>query len=238
MIHVLMNSLIFLLILILVYAILPTVIIRVSGWGIVKRLKTEAIALTFDDGPNPIYTPQLLDLLKKYDVKATFFVVGSKVKAYPEIIKRMSQEGHTIGIHHFEHTSSWILLPSQLKRQLQLTEEAIMECTDQKVTFYRPPWGQFNLFSLLLSKRFKIIIWSHIFGDWKVKKGKNGLLEQLLAVKEPGSILLLHDCGETLGADQEAPYYMLNCLEIYLQENSIKGTKFITLKDYLRPSWM
>ena len=104
---------------------------------------TPAIALTFDDGPNPEYTPQLLDLLKKYGVKASFFVVGSKVKAYPDIIKRMSQEGHTIGIHHYDHISSWILSPFQLKKQLQMTEQAIMECTHEKVTFYRPPWGQF-----------------------------------------------------------------------------------------------
>ncbi|WP_235846894.1 polysaccharide deacetylase family protein [Neobacillus soli] len=231
MIKIIIISLLLLLIVILVYAILPTVLIRASGWGITKRIKSEAIAITFDDGPNPEYTPQLLDLLKKFDVKATFFVVGSKVLANPDIIKRMSAEGHTVGIHHFEHISSWILSPIQLKKQLQQTEQAIRECVLQKVRFYRPPWGHFNLFSLLLGKRYKVIIWSHIFGDWKVAKGKNGLLEQLLAATEPGSILLLHDCGETLGADQEAPYYMLKCLEIYLQENVTKETKFITLKD-------
>jgi peptidoglycan-N-acetylglucosamine deacetylase len=230
-IKLLIECILLLILLFLVYAILPTILIRLSGWGITKRTSSDAIAITFDDGPNPIYTPELLALLKKYDVKATFFVVGSKVKANPDIIKRMSEEGHTIGIHHFEHISSWFLLPLQLKKQLQLTEEAIMECTHQKVSFYRPPWGHFNLFSLLLSKRYKVIIWSHIFGDWKVKKGKNGLLEQMLTATEPGSILLLHDCGETLGADQDAPHYMLKSLEIYLRGNINKGTKFITLKD-------
>jgi len=230
-IKIIIVSLTLLFILFLIYAILPTVLIRVSSWGITKRTNTDAIALTFDDGPNPDYSPQLLDLLKKYDVKATFFVVGSKVKAYPDIIKRMCQEEHTIGIHHFEHISSWILSPFRLKKQLQMTDQAIMECTGEKVTFYRPPWGSFNLFSLLVSKRYNVILWSHIFGDWKVAKGKNGLLEQLLTATEPGSILLLHDCGETLGADREAPYYMLKSLEIYLQQNKNNGTKFITLKD-------
>jgi len=230
-IKIIIVSLTLLFILFLVYAILPTVLIRVSNWGITKRTNTDAIALTFDDGPHPDYTPQLLDLLKKYDVKATFFVVGSKVKSYPDIIKRMSREGHTIGIHHFEHISSWILSPFRLKKQLQMTDQAIMECTGEKVTCYRPPWGSFNLFSLQVSKRYNVILWSHIFGDWKVAKGKNGLLEQLLTATEPGSILLLHDCGETLGADREAPYYMLKSLEIYLQQNKNNGTKFITLKD-------
>ena len=213
------------------YAILPTIIIRGNGWRITKRINEAAIAITFDDGPNPEYTPLLLDLLKKYGVKASFFVVGSKVKAYPDIIKRMSQEGHTIGIHHYDHISSWIVSPFQLNKQLQMTEQAIQECTNERVRFYRPPWGHFNIFSLLLSKRYKIIMWSHIFGDWKVAKGKNGLLNQLLQTTEAGSVLLLHDCGETLGADRLAPSYMLKSLEIYLQENVNKGTKFITLKE-------
>ncbi|WP_312475636.1 polysaccharide deacetylase family protein [Neobacillus sp.] len=231
MIKIVIVSFIAIFILFLLYAILPTVLIRINSWGITKKTNLKAIALTFDDGPNPEYTPQLLDLLKKNGVKATFFVVGSKVKKYPDIIKRMNQEGHTIGIHHFEHTSSWILSPLQLKKQLLLTEQAIMECTNEKVRFYRPPWGSFNLFSLLISKPYKVILWSHIFGDWKVVKGKSGLLKQLLAATEPGSILLLHDCGETLGADKEAPRYMLKSLEIYLQENIKKGTKFVTLTD-------
>ncbi|WHY66319.1 polysaccharide deacetylase family protein [Neobacillus sp. SuZ13] len=230
MIKIMIVSFMLLFILFLIYAILPTILIRMSGREIVKRINDHAIALTFDDGPNPEYTPQLLDLLKKYDVKASFFVVGSKVEAYPDIIRRMSQEGHTIGIHHYNHISSWILSPFHLKRQLQMTEQAIHQLTNEKVTFYRPPWGSFNLFSLFLSKRFKVIMWSHIFGDWKAAKGKSGLLSQLLQATEAGSVLLLHDCGETWGADKLAPYYMLKCLDIYLQENVKKGTKFIALE--------
>jgi peptidoglycan/xylan/chitin deacetylase (PgdA/CDA1 family) len=225
------ESVILLVIFFLTYALLPTLIIRMSGRGIIKRINVPAIALTFDDGPNPVYTPQLLDLLKKYGVKASFFVVGSKVKANPAIIKRMSQEGHTIGIHHYDHISSWILSPFQLKKQLEMTEQAISEITKEKVTFYRPPWGSFNMASLFLSKRYKVIMWSDIFGDWKVAKGKNGLLDQLLQTSEAGSVLLLHDCGETWGADRLAPRYMLKSLEIYLQENINKGTKFITLNE-------
>ncbi|WP_244889033.1 polysaccharide deacetylase family protein [Neobacillus drentensis] len=231
MIKIVIESVILLFIFFLIYAILPTLIIRMSGRGIIKRINAPAIALTFDDGPNPEYTPQLLDLLQKYGVKASFFVVGSKVKANPAIIKRMSQEGHTIGIHHYDHISSWILSPFQLKKQLKMTEQAISEITHEKVTFYRPPWGSFNIASLFLSKQFKVIIWSDIFGDWKVAKGKNGLLEQFLQATEAGSVLLLHDCGETWGADRLAPRYMLQSLEIYLQENINKGTKFITLND-------
>ncbi|HJV16888.1 MAG TPA: polysaccharide deacetylase family protein [Bacillales bacterium] len=210
----------------LLYTIFPTVLIRSFEWGIMKKLNGAGMALTFDDGPNPEYTGQLLDLLKKYNVKATFFVVGSKVKKYPDVIKRIHHEGHTIGIHHYHHVSSWVLSPFQLKKQLKLTEMVIQECTNEKVTFYRPPWGHFNLFTLLLSKKYQIVMWSAIFGDWKVQ---TSLLEKLRETTEPSSILLLHDCGETWGADREAPKYMLEDLEVFLREN--QGTKFMTLKD-------
>jgi peptidoglycan/xylan/chitin deacetylase (PgdA/CDA1 family) len=214
---------------VLIYTILPTVLIRVCGWKITKKIKANGIALTFDDGPSSEFTEPLLDLLKKYGVKATFFVVGAHAKRNPEIMKRMHQEGHTIGIHHYNHISNWLLSPFQLKKQLKLTEKTIQEYTKEKVVFYRPPWGHFNLFTLILSKKYKVIMWSAIFGDWKVEKCKTSLLDQLRRSTEPGTILLLHDCGETWGADQEAPKYMMENLEIFLKEN--QGTNFMTLKD-------
>lgn len=228
MMKLLIISFAVLILVVLIYAIVPTIFIRLYGRGITKRLHADGIAITFDDGPNPEYTPQLLDLLKEYNVKATFFVVGSKVIKYPDIIKRMSEEGHTIGIHHFEHVSSWILSPFQLKRQLLMTEQAIKECTNKEVRFYRPPWGNFNLFSLLISKRYQVIMWSHIFGDWKIKED---LYKELHSATEAGSILLLHDCGETWGAEKLAPCYMLKNLEIYLKENRENGTNFVTLNE-------
>jgi peptidoglycan/xylan/chitin deacetylase (PgdA/CDA1 family) len=228
---IILNTILTIFLLFLCYSVIPTVLIRVGGLGIIKRIKADGIALTFDDGPNPKYTPQLLDLLKKYGVKASFFVVGSKAQRNSDIMKRMNDEGHTIGIHHFHHVSSWILTPFQLKKQLELTEKAIKECTNEKVTFYRPPWGHFNIFTLFVSKKYKKIMWSAIFGDWKVENCKNSLLDQLRSTTAKGSILLLHDCGETLGADSAAPQYMMENLEIFLKENKEKGTCFITLKE-------
>lgn len=221
-----------LLALFLLYTIIPTLLIRVFGWGIIKNTKKNSgVALTFDDGPNPEYTIRLLDLLEKYEVKASFFVVGSKVRHNPEIVKRMHEDGHVIGIHHFDHVSSWILSPFQLKKQLGMTEKAITECTKEKVIFYRPPWGHFNIFTPILSKNYKVIMWSAIFGDWKVDTCKNNLLGQLRTTSNEGEILLLHDCGETLGADKEAPRHMIEKLEIYLRESKEKGTEFVTLRD-------
>ncbi|MGG0656277.1 polysaccharide deacetylase family protein [Rummeliibacillus pycnus] len=218
-------------ILFLCYGPLPTVLIRVFERGISKRIPEKGMALTFDDGPNAEYTPQLLDLFKKYDVKATFFVVGSNVKKHPEIIKRMAKDGHTVGIHHYDHISSWIMSPFRLKKQLEMTEKVITECTGEKVSFYRPPWGHFNVFTLAVSKRYNKIMWSNIFGDWKVEKAKHGLLNELRNSLKEGAIFVLHDNGDTLGAEEQAPGYMIRNLEIFLKECKQKDVRFITLKE-------
>ena len=228
-----LGSFLIIICIVLCYAVIPTILIRVSGRGITKNIQRKGIALTFDDGPHPEYTPQLLDLLQKYGIKASFFVVGSKVKRNSEIIKRMHREGHTIGIHHYNHISSWILSPIQLRKQLMMTEKAIHDCTNGEVLFYRPPWGHFNLFSRMVSKKYHIIMWSNIFGDWKVERSKNTLLHQLRTTTTAGSILLLHDNGETLGADSEAPHYMIENLEIFIKESKEKDMQFVTLKDLL-----
>ena len=222
-----------LVILFLCYGPLPTVFIRLSKLGIYKTIPGKQIALTFDDGPHGVYTPQLLDLLKKYHVKATFFVVGDHVRRNPQIVKRMADEGHTIGIHHNQHVSNWLTGPLELKKQLTLANQAIEEATGEPVQFYRPPWGHFNLFTLFVGKKYKKIMWSHIFGDWKVEKARNGLLEELKQYASPGSIFVLHDNGDTQGAEKEAPSYMLRNLELFLEDCHEKNIEFITLKDVL-----
>ncbi|MGX9135633.1 polysaccharide deacetylase family protein [Rummeliibacillus sp. JY-2-4R] len=222
-----------LLILFVCYGPLTTVIIRTLEIGISKRIPAKGMALTFDDGPNAKYTPELLNLLKKYNVKATFFVVGSHIKNNSDIIKRMAEDGHTIGIHHYEHVSSWIMSPFRVKNQLEMTDKIITDLTGEKVSFYRPPWGHFNLFTLAISKKYKKIMWANIFGDWKVEKAKNGLLDELRDSIKDGSILLLHDNGDTLGADEEAPKFMIRNLEIFLEECKQRNIKFYTLKEFI-----
>lgn len=196
---------------------------------ITKKLSVQnGILLTFDDGPHPDYTPQLLDLLKKNQVKATFFVVGELVEKHPEIIHRMHKEGHTIGIHHFRHVSSWLLNPWQLKKQLSSTEKVISKITKEPVAYYRPPWGHFNLATLSLSRKYDIIMWSHIFKDWKIDTHQLHLLEQQPA---EGSILLLHDNGDTSGADRDAPKEMVKYLSRFIAMCKINNTEFLSLKD-------
>lgn len=228
---------IFILLAFLLYAIVPTIYIRLTGSQIIKTCgDTNQIALTFDDGPNPDYTMRLLNLLEKYHVKATFFVVGRKLRNHREnrkIIEKMAADGHTIGIHNYNHTSNWFLSPFALKKQIAETAQVIKEITHKEVMFYRPPWGHFNLWTLSLCKSYHVAMWSHIYNDWKVKRSQTTLLKDLRQTSTSGSIILLHDCGETLGADKSAPHYMLNALEIYLQESIKKGIQFMSLQDVI-----
>lgn len=212
------------------YGMGATAVIRTIGHRITKKMPSgKGIALTFDDGPHPVYTVQLLDLLKKHKIQATFFVVGEKVRAYPAIVKRMHDEGHRIGIHHYEHTSSWLLTPSQLRTQIEETDHAIKEVTGESPTLYRPPWGFLNATSLHMSKPYEIVLWSHMFKDWKVAHCETGLLDGLHKVPSDGSIVLLHDDGTNPGADSTAPAHMLNKLSMYLEETTLKETEFKTV---------
>ncbi|WP_347553163.1 polysaccharide deacetylase family protein (plasmid) [Pseudalkalibacillus hwajinpoensis] len=217
----------------LTYSIFSTIYIRRRNLCISRRVNSRnAIALTFDDGPDPIYTSHLLDILAKYGVKATFFVVGSKVEKYPELVKRMKLEGHSIGIHHYSHVSSWFLSPLQLKKQLNQCRLIIEKYTQEKPVYYRPPWGHFNLFALLIAKEYEVVLWSHIFQDWKVKKSGD-LIRRMKTVDRDGSIFVLHDSGTTFGADERAPYYMIESLDEFLAYALGKQIRFTLLEGNL-----
>ncbi|REB08644.1 polysaccharide deacetylase family protein [Sporosarcina sp. BI001-red] len=211
------------------YTYVTTLFIRVTSFGIRKKVRGgKGIALTFDDGPNPLYTPKLLDLLARYHIRAVFFVVGKHAERYPEIIQRMYAEGHSVGIHHYEHVSTWRLTPKQTHQQIQYTANVIKKITGSEPTFYRPPWGRFNLATLTVSRPFIPIMWTHILGDWKIRTCDETLSERLRAIPPDGSIVVLHDDGSNPGADDEAPAHMLRVLESFIQEATEKELKFIT----------
>ncbi|WP_051508759.1 polysaccharide deacetylase family protein [Sporosarcina sp. D27] len=217
------------------YTYAATLLIRITSIGIRKKVcNGTGIALTFDDGPNPIYTPRLLDLLAHYNIKAVFFVVGRHAENYPEIIQRMHAEGHSIGIHHYEHVSTWRLTPQQTHQQIKRTAKVIKELTGSEPTFYRPPWGRFNLATLPVSRQFNTIMWTHIVGDWKIRTCDEQLSKRLRAIPADGSIVVLHDDGSNPGADDEAPAHMLRVLESYIQEATKKGTRFIAPDELMK----
>jgi peptidoglycan/xylan/chitin deacetylase (PgdA/CDA1 family) len=201
------------------YMIFPYILTAGFGIGVVKRKNDSSkIAFTFDDGPNPIYTPQLLDLLKEYNIKATFFVLGAKAEKNPEIILRMHNEGHLIAIHNFVHKSNWVMSPWNIRRQLKKSASIVEEIIGVNPVYYRPPWGLMNVFDFFLLKQYKIILWSVMAEDWRSKGGSEKVKNQLLRKIKTGDVILLHDCGETLGADYDAPMYTIKALSEVLKE--------------------
>ncbi len=219
------------------YAFLPGLISRTFGFRVFKRghVKNE-ISLTFDDGPDPKYTPLLLDLLAKYDAKATFFVVGANAEKYPELLRRMSDEGHVIGIHNYVHKTNWLMRPREVRRQINLTSDIIRKATRTIPVYYRPPWGIVNLFDFSRLGYLQIILWSSMFGDWRRRVGVRRLTKRMLKKLRPGEVLLLHDCGTTLGADSDAPANMLEALEVYLKAGTQSGFRFVTIAEMIELS--
>ncbi len=141
-------------ILLTIYAIIPTLLIRIFGFGVFRKGKNSpGIALTFDDGPDLEFTPRLLDLLARYKIRATFFVLGSKAERLPEIIQRMHNEGHLIGVHNYMHWSNAIMSPWKVRKQLDHSVHIIEQIIGKRPVYYRPPWGVINLFDFLLLKK-------------------------------------------------------------------------------------
>lgn len=217
------------------WTVLPTVHARMYAHNVKKRGPDRPeIALTFDDGPDPVYTPLLLDMLKQYNVKATFFVVGGKVKLYPELIRRMEVEGHEIGIHNNRHISNWFLSPPALERQLIKAADSVHSITGNRVTLYRPPWGHFNPFTLQQAKAFDTIMWTSIPGDWKKNMTAEKLAEKLRMARSNGAIITLHDSGETTGAYEKAPLIMMDALRLFLSDQKSASFSFVTVHTLFR----
>ncbi|WP_168121680.1 polysaccharide deacetylase family protein [Paenibacillus sp. HB172176] len=217
------------------YAFLPGVISRIFGFRVFKKGKADKeIALTFDDGPDPKYTSELLDLLKRYDAKATFFVVGSHAESQKDVLGRMDREGHTIGIHNYYHKSNWIMRPSTVRKHIDRTNHVIEKATGKKSIYYRPPWGIVNLFDFAKLGHMQIILWSSMFGDWRVKVGPERMKRRMLKKLRPGEVLLLHDCGRTFGADEDAPANMLIALEAFMLEAQRKGYSFVGIDEMIK----
>ncbi|SDF95071.1 Peptidoglycan/xylan/chitin deacetylase, PgdA/CDA1 family [Fontibacillus panacisegetis] len=217
------------------YAFIPGLITRLFGFRVFRHGSTkDEFALTFDDGPDPVYTPKLLDLLKRYGAKATFFVVGSNAEKNPHLIRRMYDEGHLVGIHNYVHKTNWLMFPDTVKKQIQKTNKIIYEVTGKTTHYYRPPWGIVNLFDFAKRNDTQIVLWSSIFNDWRVKVGADRLTKRMLKKLRGGEVFLLHDCGATLGADNGAPGEMLIALERVLEEAQRRGLRSIRIDEMIQ----
>lgn len=154
------------------------------------------IALTFDDGPNPYYTSQVLALLRRYGVKATFFLIGSLVAAYPNLVQQEYQQGDVVGNHTWTHPELIKLSSPAVRYQLQSTSNELQAVTGVSSTIFRPPYGEFNrsIQSTAASLGLSTILWNVDPKDWSLP-GTNVIISRVLHFAHNGSIILMHDGG-------------------------------------------
>jgi peptidoglycan/xylan/chitin deacetylase (PgdA/CDA1 family) len=157
--------------------------------GILTREKV--VALTFDDGPHPEFTPQLLKILAKYQAQATFFMVGQSARLYPDVLKDVAQGGHAIGIHGWDHSSFLAISPWEQRKQIRSCAQVIAPYAHH---IFRPPYGHQNLASHLnvWSLGYEIIGWDLDAADWLFHDSYS-IVDTLTENLQPGSIVLLHD---------------------------------------------
>jgi peptidoglycan/xylan/chitin deacetylase (PgdA/CDA1 family) len=159
-----------------------------------KKEERHLLALTFDDGPDPNCTPHVLDLLDKYNFKATFFVVGTKAQQHPELCKEIVKKGHVIGCHDLNHSiTSNFRLSKQMTREIKIAQKIIESIIDKKPLFYRPPVGLSNphLRTALKTLQMKCIGWSRSVGDAGNRRVHT--FRNFYSMSKPGSVILLHD---------------------------------------------
>lgn len=159
-----------------------------------KKPVTKQVALTFDDGPS-VFTPQVLDLLRDYDCKATFFCIGKEVQHLPHIANRILRDGHTIANHTFSHTTNFgFLSTEQVVAELETCNNIISATVDRRPTFFRPPFGVTNPSVAKAVQRLGLqtIGWSNRSLD-TVIQDEDRILRRVLRKLQPGDIILLHD---------------------------------------------
>ncbi len=204
--------------------------------GIIRRGPRGTVALTFDDGPHPVFTPQVLDVLKEKRVKATFFVVGKHVEKYPEVAQRIIKEGHDIANHTYAHRD---LVPTTRRvvlNQINKTEKAIYNATGIKTTLFRPPRGIYSnaVRKLLIKKGYKVILWTVSTLDWRLLSPKRMLCRVKVYIRD-GGIILFHDSGALLrkeGASREKTVEALSLIIDYLRYE--RGLEIIPISEMLR----
>lgn len=184
---------------------------------------TDAVALTIDDGPSPIYTPQMLALLRKYDIKATFSVVGSEAHAHKDLIRQIAADGHTVANHTMTHPQPFShRTAAQIEQQIVDAQSVIVDAGAPAPTLFRSPGGDWSptVFATVAKYGMTPIDWDVDPRDWN-RPGVPHITEKLMAA-HPGDILLCHDGG----GDRSQT---LDALKTVLPALKAKGLSFVTL---------
>ncbi|MCI1694888.1 polysaccharide deacetylase family protein [Aneurinibacillus aneurinilyticus] len=193
------------------------------------KIKEKYVALTFDDGPHPVYTRKILKMLNKYQAKGTFFVTGERAHRFSSVIREMSKQGHEIGNHTFSHPSMRKITSSKLQEEIQKADDVLHSLTGEYPVCFRPPGGVLNeaVVDAAKKKHHIIVIWSRHQDtrDWS-NPGVEKIVKQVVRHVQPGQIILMHDSGVNRVQTVKAVEKILALL-------SQQGYKFVTVSDLI-----
>ncbi len=188
---------------------------------IAPSTEAKKVAITFDDGPNPDYTPDLLKGLKERGVSATFFLLGKEVEKYPELVEQMYAEGHLIGTHSYEHVNLCNLTDEKAIEQVDKTNTLIEKITGERPQFIRPPFGCWKK-NLDYKTTMMEVLWDVDPLDWKTSNS-DAVVSRVLKNVEEGDIILLHDASES----------SVNAAFKIIDELKKEGYTFVTVDEIL-----
>ena len=194
-----------------------------------RSVKTDSmqIALTFDDGPHPYLTQEILDILAQYNVKATFFMVGENVINYPDAAKAVLAAGHEVGNHTFSHTHVKGLSEREVLDELGRCEDALEELCEYRPHLFRPPEGALNEYVEHCSDHFDytLVLWSLDTRDWENKNAEQ-IADAVLSNVAPGDIILMHDY---IGRQSKTPEALAKLLPMLIE----RGYELVTVSRLL-----
>lgn len=190
-----------------------------------KSKNNKTIYLTFDDGPTPIVTSWVLEILKQYNAKATFFCIGNNIKKHPELFTKIINDNHKVANHTYYHEKGWKTKNQDYLNSIIKTEKLICKMdSNYKSKLFRPPYGQIRKSQgqALMEMGYKIIMWSVLTQDWKSSISNEYCFKKTIESINNGSIIVFHD---SLKAEEKLKYLLPRVLEHF----SGKGFKFISL---------
>ncbi|MEN6390456.1 MAG: polysaccharide deacetylase family protein [Syntrophomonas sp.] len=218
---------------VLSYTFIPDLLLHRLGIGSFKRHYGPGVVVTFDDGPDPLVTPLLIDILERLEIKAVFFVVGENAEKHPELIKHIKARGHQLGAHCQHHRHAWLMSPRKTWREWDDCIKTLEDITGEPVEWIRPPWGFFSLatFVWMRARKKRAVLYTVEGHDWQLKRSPEQICQRIVNKAQEGSIILLHDSGPEKGA----PLKMLESLEGISMNIRDTGKLAIIALDF--PTW-
>lgn len=185
------------------------------------------IALTFDDGPHPTQTPEILEILAEYDIRATFFVIGQNVSYYKDLVKLEFESGHEIGNHTYSHSNLRNLPSDTIKKEISDTENIVFDNVEYRTRLLRPPGGCLNeeLCTLAFENDYTVVCWSVDTRDWAHTPTKD-IVDNVLNSVKGGDIILFHDYVSGESPTPEA-------LRIIIPTLLDEGYEFVTVSELI-----